>query len=320
MTIGLIGRKVGMTRLYDGAGRVRPVTVLEFEANHVTQLRTAERDGYVAVQVGTRGDRKRLTRPERGHLRRAGVDARATRLREFRVDDAGDLAPGGTLTVEQFEPGQFVNVAGVTKGRGFAGGVRRWNFRGGPKTHGQSDRHRAPGSIGAGTTPGKVWKGQKMAGHMGARQQTTLNLLVVQVDAARNLLFVQGAVPGHADALVTVTPGRRKPIADFRAPEPLALPDLAEEETTSAPAAEESAAPEDGAPEDSAAEDSAAPEGSAAEDSAAEDSVAEASAPEASAPEASAAGDDAADGGATGDGDAAPADGAAADDDAEKAE
>ena len=276
MTVGLIGRKVGMTRRYDGAGRVRPVTVLEFEPNHITQLRTPERDGYTAVQLGTRGDSKHLTRPERGHLRGAKVETVATRLGEFRVDDTGALTLGQELTVEQFEPGQFVDDSGVTKGRGFAGGVRRWNFRGGPKTHGQSDRHRAPGSIGAGTTPGKVWKGQKMAGHMGNRSKTALNLLVVQVDAARNLLFVQGSVPGHANALISVVPARRKPLADFQAPEPLPEPEAL---AADAPVVVDEVAPE-AAADEAAADEAAAPDEAAADEAATDEAAADEAAPD----------------------------------------
>ena len=220
MIRGMIGRKLGMMRLYDGGGEVRAVTVIELGPNRVTQLRTVERDGYEAVQVGYVGNRKRLTRPQRGHLGRAGLgNETLSRLQEFPADNPSAHETGEVLTCEQFEPGQYVDVSGVSKGRGFAGGVKRWGFHGGPKTHGQSDRHRAPGSIGAGTTPGKVWKGQKMAGHMGARNTSVLNLLVVQSDMARNLIFVEGSVPGPPRGLVTVTPGRKPPRSDFEPPE-----------------------------------------------------------------------------------------------------
>ena len=224
MTVGLIGRKVGMMRLYDGSGRARGVSVIEFTPNYVTQLRTEDRDGYTAVQIGARGLRKRMTRPARGHLRTAGLEHEVLNsLEEFRVDDTSEFTTGQLLTVGQFEPGAFVNVTGVTKGRGFAGVVRRWNFAGGPKTHGQSDRHRAPGSIGAGTSPGKVWKGQKMGGHMGMRRKTVMNLLVVHADPTRNLLFVEGSVPGPNGASVTVTSGRRTALVDY---EPPVLPEI----------------------------------------------------------------------------------------------
>ncbi len=223
----MIGRKLGMMRLYDGSGRVRPVTVLQLGPNRVTQLRTSERDGYEAVQIGFLGNRKRLTRPQRGHLSRAGLEGEVlTMLREFPADDVGEHEAGEVLTCDQFEPGQYVDVVGTSKGRGFAGGVKRWGFHGGPKTHGQSDRHRAPGSIGAGTTPGKVWKGQKMAGHMGAETVSVLNLLVVQSDPARNLLFVAGSVPGPNKGLITVIPGRKPPLDGYEPPELPAPPEV----------------------------------------------------------------------------------------------
>lgn len=267
---GMIGRKVGMMTLYDGAGNARGVTVIDLADNRITQIRTSDRDHYEAVQVGAPGKRKRITRPQQGHLRAAGAERVAlSALREFRVTDIAAFEVGQTLSVGQFEPGTYVNVTATSKGRGFAGGVRRWNFHGGPKTHGQSDRHRAPGSIGAGTTPGRVWKGQKMAGHMGAERKTVLNLLVVYIDAARNLLFVEGSVPGPRNGLVSVTLGRRNPVADYQPPI-LTLPELqaAEEElieeapAEEAPAAEleeapAAEAPAAEAPEEPAAEDAA---------------------------------------------------------------
>ena len=267
MIRGMIGRKLGMTRLYDGSGRVRPVTVIEVGPNRVTQLRTEDRDGYEAVQIGYRGDRKRMNRPERGHLRASSggnADEVITVLQEFPADDISEHALGDTLTVDQFEPGQFVNVSGVSKGRGFAGSVKRWGFHGGPKTHGQSDRHRAPGSIGAGTTPGKVWRGQKMAGHMGARTVSVLNLLVVQTDMSRNLIFVEGSVPGPNTGIVTVTPARRPALASYEPPPPFeveVMPEVSAEE----PAAEQSSADE------AVADDVATDEGAAAADSTAPD-------------------------------------------------
>jgi large subunit ribosomal protein L3 len=217
MVNGMIGRKVGMMRLYDGAGRARAVTVIEVGPNRVTQLRTTERDGYEAVQLAFAGTRKRTTRAMRGHLRKAGVDESMTSLHEFPLD--GDtFERGQTITVEAFTPGEYVDVSGVSKGRGWAGGVKRWHFRGGPKTHGQSDRHRAPGSVGSGTTPGKVWKGQKMAGHMGDRTSKVMNVLVVLTDPVRNLLFVEGSVPGAVDRVVTITRGRRPALRNFLPP------------------------------------------------------------------------------------------------------
>ena len=265
----MIGRKLGMMRLYDGGGQVRAVTVIELGPNRVTQLRTLERDGYEAVQVGYSGNRKRLNRPQRGHLREAGLEGQAlSLLREFPADAPSDHATGEVLSCEQFEPGQYVDVSGVSKGRGFAGGVKRWGFHGGPKTHGQSDRHRAPGSIGAGTTPGKVWKGQKMAGHMGARNTSVLNLLVVQSDPTRNLLFVEGSVPGPNKGLVTVTPARKPARSDFEPPE---LPEPPE------PPAMEAEEPQPDEPEETVALDDEAAE-AAGEDEATGDEAAETSA------------------------------------------
>jgi large subunit ribosomal protein L3 len=226
MISGMIGRKIGMMRLYDGAGRVRAVTVMEVGPNRVTQLRTTERDGYEAVQLGFTGARKRLNRPERGHLRKSGVDEVLSVLQEFPLDGES-FEQGQTVTVEAFTPGEYVNIEGVSKGKGWAGGIKRYHFRGGPKTHGQSDRHRAPGSVGSGTTPGKVWKGQKMAGHMGARTATVMNVLVVLTDPARNLLFIEGSVPGANEHVVTVTRGRRPALKNYTPP---TLPALDEDE------------------------------------------------------------------------------------------
>jgi len=217
----MVGRKIGMMRLYDGGGHSRGVTVIELDSNYVTQVRTPERDGYSAVQIGFPGNRKRLTRPQRGHLRAVGLEGRApvlSGLREFRLKDVASYETGQLLTVEQFEAGSFVDVTATSKGRGFQGGVKRHNFAGGPKTHGQSDRHRAPGSIGSGTTPGRVYKGLKMAGHMGAETVSVLNLLVVAVDPSRNLLFVEGSVPGHKNTVVSVGAARRKPLTGYVAP------------------------------------------------------------------------------------------------------
>ena len=278
---GLIGRMVGMMRLYDGAARARGVTVIELGPNYVTQVRTPERDGYSAVQLGYNGARKRANRPERGHLRAAGLEGRSpvlTKLREFRLDDSTSFELGQALTVEQFVPGQFVDVTATSKGKGFAGGVKRWHFAGGPKTHGQSDRHRAPGSIGSGTTPGRVYKGLKMAGHMGAETVTVLNLLVVAVDPTRNLLFVDGSVPGHKDTIVTVGAARRPALKDYTPPvipgateaadevvEETVAEEAAEapvaEATSDAPTAEAEAATEaEASTEDAPAEEAAADE------------------------------------------------------------
>ena len=196
MTIGLVGVKRGMTRIFTEDGRSTPVTVIEATPNRITQLKTAETDGYTAVQV-TAGTRKasRVNKPAAGHYAKAEVEA-GRGLWEFRTDDLSDFALGGELTVEQFSEGQQVDVTGTSKGKGFQGGVKRWNFRTQDATHGNSLSHRAPGSIGQNQTPGRVFKGKKMAGHMGARKTTTQSLEVVRVDVERNLLLIKGAVPG----------------------------------------------------------------------------------------------------------------------------
>jgi large subunit ribosomal protein L3 len=170
------------------------------------QIKTKERDGYDAIQVGF-GQRKRINQPTRGHIKRLG-DFRY--LREVRVDDPNQYELGQSIGVDLFEEGDIVNVVGKSKGRGFAGGVKRYHFHGGPKTHGQSDRHRAPGSIGSGTNPGRVRKGLRMAGHMGDRKVTVKNLRVFQANPERNVLLIEGSVPGGFDGLVRITKTGRK--------------------------------------------------------------------------------------------------------------
>jgi large subunit ribosomal protein L3 len=197
---GTLGRKLGMTQIFDDKGTVHAVTVVEAGPMVVTQVKSPEKDGYTAIQVGY-GERKRSNKPMRGHFKKLG-DFRL--LREFRVRGDGEYSVGDKVGVELFDEGDYVDVTGVSRGRGFAGGVRRWSFRGGPKTHGQSDRHRAPGSIGAGTTPGRVYKGQKMATHMGAERVTVRNLRIVAKDEAKGLLLIEGPVPGATNATVTV--------------------------------------------------------------------------------------------------------------------
>lgn len=193
MIQGLIGRKLGMTQVFDENGVVHPVTVVETGPCVVTQLRTMERDGYEAVQLGF-GISKRLNKSELGHRRESGYNSRG--LREVKADSIGDHTVGEVITAETFATGEIVDITGVSKGRGFQGGVKRHGFAGGPKTHGQSDRHRAPGSIGSSATPGRVFKGLKMAGQMGNVNVTVQNLEVVRVDAERNLLLIKGSVPG----------------------------------------------------------------------------------------------------------------------------
>jgi large subunit ribosomal protein L3 len=198
-----LGRKIGMTQVFGETGEVIPVTVLEVGPCVVTQVRTRDRDGYEAVQVGYGDARpKSLTRPEAGHLKGAGRLVR--HLREFKADDLSEHEVGQVLTADVFAAGDLVDVTGTSKGRGFQGVMRRHGFRGGPRTHGQSDRSRAPGSIGAGTDPGRVWKGTRMAGRMGNRRVTTQNLEVVEVLTDRNVILVRGSVPGAKSGLVMV--------------------------------------------------------------------------------------------------------------------
>ena len=199
MSIGVIGRKVGMTQVFMEDGTLVPVSVVAVEPNTVTALRTNERDGYNAVQLGA-GRARRLTKPRQGQLK----DLPPVRdAREFRLDDISEYEVGQTLDVSLFAAGDVIDVTGVSKGRGFAGTIKRHNFRRGPETHG-SDSHRQPGSVGAGTYPGRVLKGQPMSGRMGSDRVTVKKLTIVRTDAERNLLLVKGAVPGARNALVMV--------------------------------------------------------------------------------------------------------------------
>lgn len=201
---GIIGRKLGMTQIFDESGAVVPVTVIEAGPCPVVQVRTEDRDGYAAVQLGFGAQKdNRATRAEKGHATRAGLETAPRVLKEFRFDAAP--AVGENVTVDGFERGIRVKVTGVTKGRGFQGVMKRHGFGGGRASHGATRVHRAPGSIGAGTNPSRVIKGKKMPGHMGHAQQTVRNLLVAKVDAERNLLYVRGAVPGPVNGVVFVT-------------------------------------------------------------------------------------------------------------------
>jgi len=197
--IGILGRKVGMTQVFAEDGTMVPVSVVSVEANTVTALRTVERDGYTAVQVGA-GTARKLTKPRLGQLK--GLP-RVSDAREFRLDDVSAYEVGQTLDVSLFAAGDSVDVTGISKGKGFAGTIKRHNFRRGPETHG-SDSHRAPGSIGGGTSPGKVFKGTPMAGRMGNDRVTVKKAQIVRVDAARALLLVKGPVPGARNALIMV--------------------------------------------------------------------------------------------------------------------
>lgn len=206
MSLGLIGRKAGMTRVFTEDGVSVPVTVIEVEPNRVTCVKTVDSDGYAAVQVTT-GAKKanRLSKAQAGHFAKAGVEAGAG-LWEFRAEGEEGINVGDALTVERFEAGQKVDVTGQSKGKGFQGGVKRHNFRTQDMTHGNSLSHRAPGSIGQCQTPGRVFKGKKMAGHMGAERSTVQSLEVVRVDLERNLLLIKGAVPGAPGGDVIVKP------------------------------------------------------------------------------------------------------------------
>lgn len=204
MFTGIIGKKIGMTQLFQESGEAVAVTAIQAGPAVVTQVKTRHRDGYDAIQVGfieSRVKQSRLSSPEKGHLR--GLES-ARYLREFRMNDSGSIKRGDNVDVGFLANGDLVNVTGFSKGKGFAGVVKRHHFSGGPKTHGQSDRHRAPGSIGATTSPGRVLKGRRMAGHMGNRRITAPNLEVVQADPERNLLLVKGAVPGANGGLLII--------------------------------------------------------------------------------------------------------------------
>lgn len=206
MAIGIVGRKCGMTRVFDENGVSTPVTVIEVAANRITQVKTKDNDGYQAIQVTT-GERKanRVTRPAAGHFKKAGVEA-GRGLWEFTTESLDGLEAGGEVKVDIFEDGQIVDVTGMSKGKGFQGGIKRWNFSMQDATHGNSISHRSNGSIGQNQSPGKVFKGKKMSGHMGAERSTTQNLKVVRVDAERNILLIKGAVPGSKGGDVIVCP------------------------------------------------------------------------------------------------------------------
>lgn len=205
MINALLGIKKNMTSTYDSRGRRVGATVVEIQPNLVTQVKTTDgKDGYNAVQLGI-GSKKSVKKPQLGHTKKVGLDQPIRWFREVR-EVGEDLKPGTAITLDQvFSIGDAVKVQGTSKGKGFQGGVRRHGFHGGPKTHGQSDRHRAPGAIGSGTTPGRVYKGKKMAGHMGDRQVSARGLEVVKLDPQNNMLIIKGAVPGSTGSLVMIT-------------------------------------------------------------------------------------------------------------------
>ena len=206
MIQGFLGKKIGMTQVFRDDGRVVPVTVIEAGPCIVTQIKTQERDGYEAIQLGF-GESKRLNKPRVGHLKNS---ENCRYLREVLADDVSEFQIGQKIGVDIFEPGEILDVIGKSKGRGFAGVMKRHGFAGGPRTHGQSDRARAPGSIGGGTTPGKVYKGLRMPGHMGNRRITTKGLEVVSIDLDRNLLLLKGGVPGAPNGLLQIRRKRKQ--------------------------------------------------------------------------------------------------------------
>lgn len=211
MSLGLVGRKVGMMRIFTDDGDSIPVTVLDVSNNRVTQIKTVDNDGYSAVQV-TYGTRRasRVAKPQAGHFAKAGVEAGSI-LREFKVDQdgVGELKPGAVISVEIFQAGQKVDVAGTSHGKGFAGTIKRHNFASGRASHGNSRSHNVPGSIGMAQDPGRVFPGKRMAGHLGAVASTVQNLEIARVDTERQLLMVKGAVPGAKNGSVVVTPAVR---------------------------------------------------------------------------------------------------------------
>jgi large subunit ribosomal protein L3 len=213
---GIIGKKIGMTQYFEEDGTVLPVTVIEAGPCYVTQIRSVETDGYAAVQLGfdelpqKSNGSSRLNKPAQGHLNRNGLNLPDLRvLREFRVD-AVSVEEGAKITCDVFEKGEFVDVVGTSKGRGFAGTVKRHNFNRAPKTHGHSDRERAPGSVGQSANPSRVFKGMRMGGRMGNDRVTIKNLEVVLVDAEKNLLAVKGSVPGQRGGIVVIKPARKQ--------------------------------------------------------------------------------------------------------------
>jgi large subunit ribosomal protein L3 len=203
--IGIIGKKIGMSQVFQEDGKVEPVSIIEAGPCQVIQVKTFEKDGYSAVQLGfEEKPERKANKPELGHFKFAKVDHPYRYLKEFRDFDAEYAKVGEKVTVELFKEGRKIKVTGTTKGKGFQGVVKRYNFRGGPKTHGQSDRHRAPGSIGASAYPSRVIKGLKMPGRMGGKRKTVLGLRIIRIDKDNNLLYIRGAVPGARNSIVTV--------------------------------------------------------------------------------------------------------------------
>ncbi len=208
MTEGILGKKLGMTQVYGKGGKTEAITAIEAGPCTVTQVKTMEKDGYIAAKLGF-GEVKKQKTPKKGAAKE-NAPVKYKYQREFRLEDAPDMEIGQKIDVSLFKAGDLIDAIGISKGKGFAGGVKRYHFRGGPKTHGQSDRWRAPGSIGTGTSPGRVLKGLHMAGHLGNARITVSNLEVLEADPARNLLLVKGAVPGMTNGLVIIQKAKRE--------------------------------------------------------------------------------------------------------------
>ena len=207
MSEGIIGKKLGMTQVFGEGGKSEAITAIEAGPCTITQVKTMENDGYSAVQLGF-GEVKKAHAGRKGKAKEQGP-VKFKYVREFKFDETGPVEAGQKIDVSLFKAGDHVDIIGISKGKGFAGGVKRYHFRGGPKTHGQSDRWRAPGSVGQNTSPGRVFKGLRMAGHMGSQRVTASNLTILQADPARNLLLVRGAVPGTANGMVLIQKSRK---------------------------------------------------------------------------------------------------------------
>ena len=208
--IGLIGEKIGMTQIFDDAGNVIPVTVIQAGPCVVVDIKTVERDGYNAIKLAYKEvEKTKLNRPKLGLFSKNNLKPHKY-LREFKIDNPDDFKIGDILSVEQFGPNDFVDVTGITKGKGFQGVVKRWNFKGGPKTRGQSNKWRAPGSIGGATFPARVWKGKKMPGRMGYKRKTVQNLKVVSVEKEKNIILIKGSIPGHNKSIVVIKKAVKK--------------------------------------------------------------------------------------------------------------
>ena len=208
MTVGILGKKLGMTQVYDKGGKTEAITAIEAGPCTIMQVKTVEKDGYSAMQLGFGEVKKRKAGGKKGKAKEK-EPVKFKYQREIRLDNGQKLEAGQKIDVSIFKAGDIINVCGISKGKGFAGGVKRYHFRGGPKTHGQSDRWRAPGSVGSNTSPGRVYKGLRMAGHMGDARVTVINLEVFQADPARNLLLIKGAVPGMTNGLVMIEKSKR---------------------------------------------------------------------------------------------------------------